>query len=104
MSAQEDINLLEDYNRWVGEKKMSVKDFSPEAYVIDKAKEQAFEELEALTKRVHFYEACFEAINTRIDNFSYEDGNGNLVIYTDNLDTILADVENYKNKDPEEDV
>lgn len=43
MSMAEEAQRLAKYNTWVATKKATAMDVSPEAYVLDKAKEEAFE-------------------------------------------------------------
>ncbi len=45
MSYDNEIEFLKNYNAWVMEQKAKGVDVSPEAYMLDRAKEQALEKL-----------------------------------------------------------
>lgn len=47
MAFAENEALLSDYNQWVAERKVVGVDTTPAAYLIDKAKESAYEKVEA---------------------------------------------------------
>lgn len=45
MSMEEDIKLLDEYNSWVAERKRSANDLTPEAFMVDRAKQDALSKL-----------------------------------------------------------
>lgn len=49
---QEHVEFLEEYNRWVAEKKLAGTDLSPEAFMLDRAKSQALEQLIKIEERI----------------------------------------------------
>jgi hypothetical protein len=50
MTFEKDVDLLTRYNTWKGEKKVKTNDYSPEAFVVDEAKESAYKRVEEAIK------------------------------------------------------
>ena len=46
MSFAEEEELLSGYNKWVAERKVAGIDLSPSAYLVDRAKDAAYDKLE----------------------------------------------------------
>lgn len=53
MSFEENVELLKDYEKW--KTTVKVADMSPEAYLVDAAKEQAYETLNAISAKLQVY-------------------------------------------------
>ena len=61
MSYDAEIENLKKYNEWVMEQKLKGVDVSPEAYMLDVAKEQALEKLIKIASPMEeFYETPWE--------------------------------------------
>lgn len=52
MSFDDNLSLLERYERWKAEKKLESGDFTPSAFMIDDAKQQAYDKLALVLEEV----------------------------------------------------
>jgi len=59
MSLAEDQERLEAYVKWKAEREVTGNDTSPSAYVVDRAKQEAFERVEAAAKELENYDSLW---------------------------------------------
>lgn len=64
MSLSRDIELMEEFERWKGEKKVAQADFSPMTFMIERAKEQAYQKLEVIAEELEAWECLDEEERT----------------------------------------
>lgn len=43
--AEDHVEFLKEYNEWIAQRKLSAKDLSPEAFLIDRAKDEALDRI-----------------------------------------------------------
>lgn len=53
---EEQTALLEEYEKWKGEKKVSANDFSPTAFLVERAQKAAYGELEPALEKITWLE------------------------------------------------
>lgn len=57
MTYETDIEFLEEFERWKGEKKVTATDFSPGAFLVDRAKDGAWKRIQAVEDEIEKIEA-----------------------------------------------
>lgn len=60
MTYETDIEFLEEFERWKGEKKVTASDLSPSAFLVDRAKDGAWKKVQAIEDNLDRWRAALE--------------------------------------------